>query len=648
LLSGEDHDDSDDNEITDHYRKRNWGWARDECFVCHQRGPRNLRSSNGESALSKNKAKTYCKTLNGLRRCSYPHCSVVFHDRCFLTFSEGIIEFKILNNKIILRDFLPDMHVLDGNGEPCFDPECEGKRWICPQHECNACHQELLRTRSQLGAVISCVECIFAWHRSCVPIGCHHVNRFIDKCVLCPRHVDMEKATKFNMPYCVVCDQKLDGERIKCDSCIRSFCAQCWAKDSKKKKIRNSRCGNEHKFVCGYCICVDHPRIGDYVLALAGRKLYPAKTLHADKIPSSLLQKSDLINKLEEPGYVLIRWVEGLAVPNYAVISFKHLVPMPKSFSCFFWKSFRKLENIYSAVEQLYQKGEVKFGLDRPLPPEALMVKIPPYKRIDSNINGKAALTKIDSADICFCIPENGVRCNNEKCPNRASATECPKDCDELFLKPLLRRDKNKIVCGKCTNNFLRKYQRLKEEELMEERITSKKGFGVFAKKDILKGTDLAEYLGVVIPKDDYLAKLKLRASHHNLEMSYFGIQLTSQYYLDGRNFGGMARTMNHSCDPNCQVAAITVDGICRLKITTIRDITKNEEITFDYDSEVQEGLVSTRCYCGSLNCRGFIGKKGASNLRRVAEQYSNCQKRVREETAEDDKENLLNDKVIK
>ncbi|VDD92174.1 unnamed protein product [Enterobius vermicularis] len=363
-FSSADHEDSDDDEVTNHFRKRNWEWARDECFVCHQKSARFIRN-----ATPKSKLKVSGKGASGLRKCSYPQCPVLFHDRCYLNFSEG--------------DFLPSMHVLDAFGEPCFDPIIQGKKWICPQHECNACHQELLRTRSQLGAVISCVECIFAWHRSCVPVGSHHVNRFQDKCVLCPRHSDLEKKSRFNMPYCVVCDKKLMENKIKCDSCIRSFCEECWAKDIKKKKLRRTHNSSEDRFVCGFCICVDHPRIGDYVLALSGRKLYPAKSLHADQIPSSLLRKSDLVEKLEEPGYVLIRWIEGLEVPNYAVVSYKHLVPMPKSFSCFIWKTLKKCGNIYSAVDELYKKQEVCFGLDRSLPVEVKRVKSVPYKKIE-------------------------------------------------------------------------------------------------------------------------------------------------------------------------------------------------------------------------------------------------------------------------
>ncbi|VDD93336.1 unnamed protein product [Enterobius vermicularis] len=232
----------------------------------------------------------------------------------------------------------------------------------------------------------------------------------------------------------------------------------------------------------------------------------------------------------------------------------------------------------------------------------------------------------------------------------------------------MARRNDGEVSTGKCMNNFLRNYRRQREEELMEEKITPYKGFGVFAKKNISKGTDLAEYLGVVVPKDDYLEKLKLRANHHNLEMCYFGIQLTPQYYLDARNFGGMARTINHSCDPNCQVAVVTVDGVYRLKIISIKDILKGaiflepvlksfylkrirakkltlgEEITFDYDSELQEGLVGTKCRCGSNNCRGFIGKKvnGSTRSRYTDQNHEIALKGRKEGEQGENKENMF------
>lgn len=73
------------------------------------------------------------------------------------------------------------------------------------------------------------------------------------------------------------------------------------------------------------------------------------------------------------------------------------------------------------------------------------------------------------------------------------------------------------------------------------------------------KGTDLTEYMGRVTKKDEYFEKLQFRGLFNNLEMSYFGMQLTNDFYVDARNCGSIARSFNHSCDPNCKVDAVTV-----------------------------------------------------------------------------------------
>jgi len=58
---------------------------------------------------------------------------------------------------------------------------------------------------------------------------------------------------------------------------------------------------------------------------------------------------------------------------------------------------------------------------------------------------------------------------------------------------------------------------------------------------------------------------------------------------------------INHSCNPNL---ACNEDGI---SYTAIRDIDKDEELTFDYSiSEYSDWEMD--CNCGTKNCRGVIG----------------------------------------
>jgi len=77
--------------------------------------------------------------------------------------------------------------------------------------------------------------------------------------------------------------------------------------------------------------------------------------------------------------------------------------------------------------------------------------------------------------------------------------------------------------------------------------------------------------------------------------------------YLDYLEHGKMVlmkvseRYINHSCTPNTYIK--TVDGVRR--VFAMRDISKGEEITFDYCVNGY-GDGTWECHCGSKNCRKF------------------------------------------
>ena len=60
----------------------------------------------------------------------------------------------------------------------------------------------------------------------------------------------------------------------------------------------------------------------------------------------------------------------------------------------------------------------------------------------------------------------------------------------------------------------------------------------------------------------------------------------------------GPARSINHSCDPNC----IPLKG----NEVAIRDIQAGDEITSDYRPVMQTGA-RMECRCGAESCTGFI-----------------------------------------
>ncbi|CAG9537142.1 unnamed protein product [Cercopithifilaria johnstoni] len=631
--SDEDSDKESDDSNEDRWRRRQFSIGKRECFICGKgdesedtefvRRP----SISVESNCSDEDAVTVDEDVsafghNKIRKCSFSSCTLRFHENCFLVFAEG--------------DFLPRIHIFDRHGDLCINLE-DSKKWICPQHECNFCQQELLRTRAFQGKFIRCVKCVFAWHRSCVIVGSLHINRKHDRYVLCPRHNTVKRSSKRNIPYCVKCENSFENEyqKVACGSCIRSFCHSCVAEQNKTKEKE----AENTAFLCDFCRCFDFPRIGDYVLATYKSSFWPARTLHADLLPISLYSKNNLIEKLRKPGYVLVQWVEGLDIPNYDVVTCRDLVPLPKTLSCSFWKRMKAHAKIYKAAEAIYASSKAAVGVRRPIPREVMVETLPKYTRIKTNINMRLARASSDTIELghCDCEPINGMRCTaSHNCLNRILMTECPEDCDATYFErhnahiggtkrqiskrnaELLGSENFLLLPSQqmCTNNFLRHHDINNDNLFMEEKPTKLKGFGAFAKCDIDKDTDLTEYVGHVMTKEEYLEKLRFRCLFNDLEASYFGMQLTSGFYVDARNYGNIARSFNHSCEPNTKVDAIVVDGIYRLKISTVKKIKRGEELTFDYDTEIIEGLVGMKCFCGSTNCRRIIGKKKAAIVR--------------------------------
>jgi len=77
---------------------------------------------------------------------------------------------------------------------------------------------------------------------------------------------------------------------------------------------------------------------------------------------------------------------------------------------------------------------------------------------------------------------------------------------------------------------------------------------------------------------------------------------------IDATKKGGIARFINHSCMPSCTAKIIKVEGTKRIVIYALRDIAKNEELTYDYKFEREiDSTDRIPCLCGSVGCKGFL-----------------------------------------
>lgn len=134
---------------------------------------------------------------------------------------------------------------------------------------------------------------------------------------------------------------------------------------------------------------------------------------------------------------------------------------------------------------------------------------------------------------------------------------------------------------------------------------TKFKGWGLAAGEFIPKGSFVMQYVGEVFNIDSDLGAQRIQQYKHST-CTYL-MRIDNNEVIDPTTSGNIARFINHSCDPNCQTSKWSVlDEVC-VGIFAIKDIQENEELTFDYQFDFFK-TPCTRCYCGSKNCKLFLG----------------------------------------
>lgn len=137
-----------------------------------------------------------------------------------------------------------------------------------------------------------------------------------------------------------------------------------------------------------------------------------------------------------------------------------------------------------------------------------------------------------------------------------------------------------------------------------ERRLSAIHGWGVFARRAVPAGTRLLEYLGERVSKDESNARgLALQAAAaRNGGPAVYIFEVNEEWDLDGDKPYNVARFVNHSCAPNCEV----VNEEDRLFLYALRDLRAGEELTFDYGYDLQH-FREHPCQCGSPSCPGYI-----------------------------------------
>jgi len=131
-------------------------------------------------------------------------------------------------------------------------------------------------------------------------------------------------------------------------------------------------------------------------------------------------------------------------------------------------------------------------------------------------------------------------------------------------------------------------------------------GRGMFAAKEIPKGTRIIEYTGERITKAEGWRRERARQerARRGGDGCIYIFELNTRVDIDGSVLWNTARYINHSCEPNCESQI----SRGRVWIVALRKIRPGEELSYDYYYDY-EHYEDHPCRCGAEDCAGYIVK---------------------------------------
>lgn len=202
----------------------------------------------------------------------------------------------------------------------------------------------------------------------------------------------------------------------------------------------------------------------------------------------------------------------------------------------------------------------------------------------------------------CVCKkPVDGESGCDYDCLNRVMQYEC--------------NDKNCKLDTMCNNRaFAQLAARTKKAGAFDVGVevikTHQRGFGVRACRTFVPGQIIMEYTGEIISEGE--CQRRMREMYKD-KACYYLMELERNLVIDGTK-GSMARFINHSCAPNCEVRMVKVNGIARMGVFAGEGgVGTGEELTYDYNFD-NFGDAAQVCYCGTSACRGTLSRRLNAN----------------------------------
>ncbi|XP_061401272.1 histone-lysine N-methyltransferase trr [Musca vetustissima] len=149
-------------------------------------------------------------------------------------------------------------------------------------------------------------------------------------------------------------------------------------------------------------------------------------------------------------------------------------------------------------------------------------------------------------------------------------------------------------------------YKKMKQEWRNNVYLARSKiaGLGLYAARDMEKHTMIIEYIGEVIRSEvSEIREKQYEARNRGIYM----FRLDEDRVVDATLCGGLARYINHSCNPNCVTEIVEVDRELRIIIFAKRRINRSEELSYDYKFDIEDDGSKIPCMCGAPNCRKWM-----------------------------------------
>uniref|UniRef100_A0A914X0L3 [Histone H3]-lysine(4) N-trimethyltransferase n=1 Tax=Plectus sambesii TaxID=2011161 RepID=A0A914X0L3_9BILA len=162
---------------------------------------------------------------------------------------------------------------------------------------------------------------------------------------------------------------------------------------------------------------------------------------------------------------------------------------------------------------------------------------------------------------------------------------------------------------GSLQSSQYSQYMRMKRDWRQAVYLARSKiqGLGLYARRDTEMNSMIIEYKGEVIRNEVAERREKL---YQEQNRGVYMFRIDSERVIDATMAGGPARYINHSCDPNCSTQLLPTgpngDDI-KIIIIANRPINALEELTYDYQFDLEDTQDKLPCLCGAPNCRKWM-----------------------------------------